>query len=383
MGRVWGVLQADTNAARLAVKAAGCTHVVVSAAWDELQPSTTGTIDSTVMARVKAAMAHCVLIGLVPILSVDIHYPPSWVLSGVEKFKDQAGNDYVSADVASGKAVRNWVWTATGRTYVSDLITRFSAALTAAERAAVGGVRMGGGWYGELHYPEPISGGPTYAWYGFGASMQAGTDLASGMSVCPVPGYIPYTGTDAQDCAFLNWYLNGLVTWGVWLVNQFKAAGFGCKLYVLLPGYGVRLNQARSDAGYKQAASMGEDHTRIIAALMHEPQFWPYVTWLNTTDGFPGGSADSDKAQWKSIYEKALLRGKHYRMIGENTGGEDNAGMNGIFAGALGSAAYAGYPGLPLAEYYYEGMVWLSYSDLQAGGGKATMANYASQIALT
>ena len=140
-----------------------------------------------------------------------------------------------------------------------------------------------------MHYPQAVSGGPTYAWQGFGQSMQTGTDLADGMDVCPLPGYVPYTGTDDQDCQWLNWYLNGLIRFEQWLITQHKALGFTRNLYLMLPGYGVRTNQARTSAGYKQAAALGEDHIRAVGAIMHDPAVWPYSTWLNTSRRLPRG----------------------------------------------------------------------------------------------
>lgn len=381
--RAFAILSSDSDAARAAAAAAGCTHAVINVNWDAWQPSATGTSNSTAVSALLAAYANAISNGLKPLLSINLQYPPSWILSGVEKFKDQSGNEYSDTTVANGKAVRNWMWTTTGRTYVADFISRVATALGPANVAKTDGCRLGGGWYGELHYPEPVSGGPTYAWQGFGASMQSGTGLAAGMDVCPVPGYVPYSGTDDQDCQFLNWYLNGLVNWGLWLIAQHKTAGFNRNLFLMLPGYGVRLNQVRSDAGYKQAASLGEDHVRAIGAIMHDPAVWPYSTWLNTSDGFPGGTVDSDKSAWKSLYEKSLARGKHANLWGENTGGENNSAMNGIFSGAIGSASYAGYPGAPPEGHYYRAICWLDYASLNAGGSAATMANYATNISAT
>lgn len=380
MSRIWTVLGADTYAARAAIKAAGCTHAVINANWNALQPTATGILDSTGIATVIQGYADALELSLKPILSINLHYPPTWVLNTVEPFKDQLGNEYLDTNVGAGKAVRNWMWTATGRTYVSDLITRTANALGSVLVSLTDGVRIGGGWYGELHYAQAVSGGPTYAWQGFGVSMQNGTDLASDLTVCPNPGYVPYSGTDAEDSVWLNWYLNGIVTWAQWLIQQHKNAGFNRNLFLLLPGYGVRTNQTRTSSGYKQAAALGEDHIRAISAIMHDSAAWPYSTWLNTADGFPGGTVDSDKAAWKSIYEKSLIRGKHYHIIGENSGNESNSGMDTIFSDALGGSTYAGSPGIPSQGYYFEGCAWLSYTSL-TDGTHADLNHYATKVA--
>lgn len=381
MTRLFAVLNADSDAARTACKAAGATHAVINAYWDSMQPTGTGALNPAAAAKLVADYAHALSIGLKPILSINLHYTPAWVQSSVEPFRDQAGNNYTVTDNITGKAVRNWMWTATGRTYVSDLTTRVAAALGAANIAATDGCRLGGGWFGELHYPEPAAGAPSPAWQGFGPSMQTGTGLAAGMSVCPLPGYVPFTGTDAQDCTWLNWYLNGIVAWVLWQIDLHKSLGFTRNLWVLMPGYGARTDSLRSDTIYRSSASYGEDHVRLLGAIMHDPAVWPYSTWLDTVDGNPAGTTDSAKAQWKSIYEKALARGKHWNLVGENTSGETNANMDTIFADALGGSVYTGSPGAPSQGYYYRGIVWLDYASLISGGAVADMAHFASKIA--
>lgn len=383
MTRIWTVLAADSNTQRVAIKGAGCTHAVINAHWSEAQPTATGSLDSTFTTTLLANFDHALSIGLSPILSVNLHYPPTWVQSGVEKFKDQSGNQYTNTD-PSGKNVRNWMWTQTGRTYVTDLVTRIATALGTSRVANTAGCRLGGGWFGEVHYPEAVSGGPTNAWQAFGASMQSGTDLATGMDANPIPGYTPYTGTDAQDVTFLNWYLNGIVKWVRWEIELFKAQGFTRNLWVLMPGWGIRNNDDRTTTNYKASAALGEDHIRLLGELMHDPAVWPYSTWLDNADAFAmGDTADSSKSAWKSIYEKALARGKAANMVGENTTGESNADMDTIFAGALGDSTYPGTPGIPAQGFYYRGCAWLDYTSLNAGGANATLAHYGTNIAAT
>jgi len=382
MKPVFSALGADTDSARVAIKNAGCTHATINANWGALQPNGAGTaLDATAMANVAAAFDHARSIGLKVILSINYHYPPNWVLSNLEPFRDQFGVDYVQSNVGGGKAVRNWMTTGKGRTWLADFTTKVVSALGSTRISKVSGCRIGAGWYGELHYPEAYgSTVGSYAWQGFSPSMQAGTDLAAGLSVCPLPGYVPYSGSDEQDCVWLNWYLNTLVQFIRWNVELYKSLGLRRNLWLMLPGYGVRLNVSRSNNGYKQAAALGEDHIRAIGEFMHDPAVWPYSTWMNTADGFAGGVVDSDKSAWKSLYEKSLARGKHHRLIGENTGNESNSVMDVIFADSMGRASYAGSLSPLPSKSYYKGIVWLQYSTL-IGGSQATMAHYAEKIA--
>gem|GEM_PF-3240200 len=446
------------------IKAAGCTHNIVVANWDQLQPNGPGTaLDATAVATLQADFDQCVQVGLKIILEIALQYPPSWVLSGpdaVEAFKDQAGNVYDQANAAIGKQVANWQWTSLGRQYVADLITKIASALGSTRISWTVGIKCGGGYYGELHYPpvtltprndsgcgitngSPVvtdthigsgdqgqlvsgagipaatyvgtvtagtsfrlSSSPSsqidvnatgtstvslaigmYSWWGYGTSMQTGTGLSNDMVVCPLPGYTLFSGTDAQDSQWINWYVNGLATWILWYITQMRGAGWTCNFHVCHPGYGVRSNQPHVSSslasGYRQAASIGEDPERIIGAYAHDPKVWPYCTWLNTADGFAGGTADSDKAAWKKIYEESLVRNKHFRIWGENTGNENASGMQNIFSGYTYGSALSGstYAGAPANTYGFQGIFWLNYASLTDNNpSHAQLSDYASAI---
>jgi len=432
------------------IKAAGCTHNVVVAFWSQLQPNGPGTaLDTTAVATLQSDFDQSVKVGLKIIFEMAIHYPPSWVLTGgnaVEQFVDQSGNVYNGFGAPSGKQVANWQWSSLGRQYVADFITKVAAALGSTRISWTVGVKCGGGYYGELHYPPQtltprsdsgcvvtsgnpvvtdshigagdqgllisgagipgatyvgtVTGGTSfrlssspssqvdvnatangtfslsigmYSWWGYGTSMQTGTGLASDQAVCPLPGYTLFSGTDAQDSLWINWYINGLATWILWFVGQMRAAGWNCNFHVCHPGYGVRSNQPRvsssAASGYRQAASLGEDPERIIGAYAHDSKIWAYGTWLNTADGFPGGTADSDKAAWKKLYEESLLRNKHFRIWGENTGNESPTGMQNIFSGYTYGSALSGasYAGSPSQTYGFQGIFWLNYASLTDG----------------
>lgn len=381
----WGVLEIPSAnlAAKETVAAAGCTWVELDAEWGTFQPSGPGTaLSSAAVATMAGDFADCATAGLDVMLEVALQYPPAWVMSDTEGFRDQFGNVY-SGTSGSGAQVANWMWTSAGWGYVADFIAKLATALGPSLTAQTAGVKVGGGYYGELHYPVSIATSPNYSFWGYGTSMQTGTGLASGQSVCPEPGYTIFSGTDAQDSEWLNWYLNGLGTWLLWDIGQMRTAGWDCDYHVCHPGYGVRSNQLHSQAGYRQSAGCGEDPRRMIGAYSHDPQIWPYCTWLNTADGFDPVGADSDLSAWKKVYEEAYARNKHFKLWGENTGGESNSAMNGIFSGNADGSALSGasYNLAPAQHYGYQGIFWLDYATLTAGGGGATLANYATDIA--
>jgi hypothetical protein len=383
VARSFATIGATTSPQIAAVAAAGLTHNVVVAFWDQLQPSGAGTaLDATALAALNTVIGLNITNGLKTVLEHALHYPPSWVASAVEPFKDQAGNVW-SGSSGNGDQVRNWMWTSLGRTYVADFISKVYAGLTSTNRAAVDRIRFGGGVFGELHYPTTAVASP-YSYWAFGTSMQTGTGLATGLTAAPDVAYTPFTGTTTQDNNFIAWYIGGITNWMTWYAGQLTSAGWTCDLMCLHPGYGIRSNQVHSDAGFRQALSCGEDPATVIAAYASNPQVWPWCTWINGTDGFIPPSVDSDQAAWKKVFAEAYKNNKHARIWGENTGGESNAGMDSVFHNAMirsltpiaGDPIYPSGTTPPAVFPGYSGMMWLNYSSLTAGGANATLANY-------
>lgn len=385
MATGFAVIDAESNAKKQAFKDAGGTHLVVPVFWTRMQPTEGGALDTGWMASINAELDDCRAIGLKPILSHSIQYPPAWAVSAIEGFKDQAGNVW-DGGLGTGKQVRNWMWTANGRAHVADYLTKVRAGLSPVNRAAVTRVRFGGGYYDELQYPPESLTAPASYW-SFGASMQTGTGLAAGLTPCPVPGYVPRTGTDAQDIAWINWYLDGIENFLLWQIITLKAIGWTVPLSVCHPGYGVRQNMTRSQDGYWQQVAAGQDFTRAIGAYKNDPQVWPWSTWINGAEQYPTSPFDTDQAAWAKLYAEAAVRGKHHDLWGENTGGESNADMDDVFANPLAnSTPPAGEPvtfgsrrdgGIYRG---YRGLMWLNYSTLTGGGQHATLAHYAEKI---
>lgn len=374
--RSFAAIKADTLAAKQECKAAGVTHCVIEIQWDSAQPEA-GALNAAHMDARCQEIIDCGTVGLKPILAVNAHYP-EWATVAIEQFKDQSG--FLFDTNGSGTQVRNWIWQQAGRDIIEDFTLAVGDYLGPL-RARIDRVRVGLGGYGEAHYPRPTAGGaPTPAWWAYGASMQAGTDIATGLDPCPLPGYVVGDGTDAQDSVWLNWYINGLVTATLWHVELHKASGLTCDLHVLIPGFGVRSNHDRASDSYREQASRGEDPLRMIAAIANDPQVWPWSTWINGTDASQNLAltADRNAAAWRKVYRESALRGKHWHLWGENTGNEDNAGMDAIFDG--GALDTIDYPGAT-PNRGYVGLMWLDYDRLKAGGANATIENLAARIA--
>jgi hypothetical protein len=149
--------------------AAGVTDLIVQAGWSTLQASAGAALTSTT--SLITAIQNAITYGpLNVIIDAGYQYCPSWVTSAVEQFTDAAGNTYSQpGGGAGGNAVTNWMTSTKGRTYLSDYTTKLIALLasstvtnalgqTVSALSVVTGVRVGGGFASELHYPRPIDG---------------------------------------------------------------------------------------------------------------------------------------------------------------------------------------------------------------------------------
>jgi hypothetical protein len=121
----------------------------------------------------------------------------------------------------------------------------------------------------------------------------------------------------------------------------------------------------------------------MITYYQNDPLIWPYCTWLDAgADGFDPPGVDSDIAAWKKVYNVAAAVGKTGKIMGENTGGETTAQMAAIFSGStygspMSAVSWALEVGTPIG---YQGINWLNYQSLIAGGTNATLANYQTNI---
>jgi hypothetical protein len=382
-----GTLSADQLAQ---VKAAGISRVVVQAVWADLQPTGPGALDPGGLAAFTGAFDAVVAAGLVPVVEHALHLPPDWVKDSVEPFTDSHGT--VLTGAATGADIRNWFATQTGRDAVGQFLPAVTAGLGPTRVAAVDRVKFGGGTFGELQYPLGGS------FWGFGPSMQTGAGLAADVTVCPVPGYVPRSGDDASDVAYVNWYLDVIVAWELFLLQGLKDAGWTCPLHVMCPSDGIRANQTRADDGWWTNAAFGVDYTRVVAALKRDPQAALWSTWINGPTPVVPPVVDTDQAAWASLWAVAALRGKAGNIWGENTGGEGDSSPNpggtgrsvdDVFANALAAGTPAdGVPVLtgtssagPVGWTPYAGLMWLNAETLlDPGPQDATLAYLGQQI---
>lgn len=383
-----------TTASQMQLGRPEVSEVILQAWWAALQPDGPGSaLDPAAVAAFVAQFAAAADAGVEVILEVSFHVTPDWVIEAVEPFTDQNGRTW-RGDNAAGTRVANWIWTDLGRRYVTDFLTKLTAALTPAEMGQVTHIRIGGGSTGETQYPPyPSNAGPGSApvnsFYAYGAAMQGGTGIAAGLSACPLPGYVPFGGqaVTAEDTRWIDWYVGGLANWLQFVNALYLDLGWtSSRLMVLHPGGGVRDNQTIDSGGYQESVAAGQDASRLLASYEGNANMWPWCTWIDSTDNIPNPAVDSDQSAWKSVYAKAVTFGKANYVRGENTSATSpETTMASVFANAMAlRAPTSGYPvGTTAADWQgYKGLMWLNYEGLTGllGAQAASMADYRAHI---
>ncbi len=353
-----GVIGADALSEMNTAAAAGATAVVIQAFWDRLQTSSGAALVGAEVTALKGLFADAATAGLQVVLECATQYPPAWAKTAIPKFKDQDAGEWTSA--SPGDDVRDWVFSAVGKTAVDDFITKTWQALSAPEKSQVVAIRQGFGLRGENQYP--LVGANPRRWWGFSAPAQTGTDLAPDQVVCPLPGHIPFNGTalgvagSANDLAWVAWYTNAATVRLTQQVSLYRSLGFNGRILVMHPNFGVRSNWTSADTGWREQKAAGCDWAHQMDSYKNSPSTYPYSTWIDAPHAFEPPSVASDYAAWDYLEQLASARG-FTDLWGENTGGQNNTDMDRIFSGAAGAVQSAGY----------KGIFWLNHDSLASG----------------
>jgi len=351
VNRIWAVPNigsgaADTLVKKQAWKAAGGTHVVIIAAWDQFQSVIGDSLYQPNVTILKGQIADAKAAGLQVIFEVGLQYCPAGIKSAVAPFRNHSNATWTSA--APGEDVRDWVFTQTGRNAVVDIINRLLGVEAGLSLSDFVAMRVGGGYYNECHYPRNGGDGTTVAsvnYWGNGAAAQTGADLAAGLVPCPVAGYVPFSGTPARDPVYVEWYHASLAAFLRWLIAAHRTAGYTGTVAAMLPGFGLRTNYVNTEYRYRIEVSEGGDLARllnvVIAANLPAVRYTPalsvvpYCTWLDGQDGAIPPAVDSDNAAWRKMATLARAFGYTGALWGENTGGNTNGDLYRMAAGAL------------------------------------------------
>jgi hypothetical protein len=206
--------------------------------WDRYQPAPQ-QFDAAYAEQFRQRIAACRQAGLDVVLGLGLQYPPPWVLElSSGRFVDQLGS-------RSRLGEANVVFSQEVRAAAEGYFRRIATDVDLREVTAV---RIGTNRTGELGYPGPIDGDDegSHDYWGFDAAAQTGAGLADGMTMTPMPGWVPGDPTwrdrpvtTEGTTSWFRWYADSLIGSLSWQVGVLRDTGFGGEFHVPTPGRGV------------------------------------------------------------------------------------------------------------------------------------------------
>ena len=368
---LFGTLQSDVARAE-ELHAAGVTLAQVGVAWNRVEPRE-GVWDEIYLGEVRAKIEKFRQSKQQIVLDLGVQYAPDWVMALPNaRFVNQYGAAYI--EIEPGKNVPNVVFNQRVRQAQGVYISRLLREL--------GGdfhhIRLGGGWFGELHYPPAQYAGQFNCYWAFDAIAQGKTPgLPTGLWPCPVPDWKPGQSSANHRAAslFANWYLEALANYHDWQIAMVRQ-NYAGPLAMLYPGWGVRPGQldgaivgdldGSTSAEKNGEIGAGNDFARFIAGI-RDAKIIVYTTWI---DAPFGDDTKRDPGQWTPAHWLAYLAAANplnLVTMGENTGGGD--------AKALQRSAQR------TRDYGLQGLMWAFEPQLFDGKG-ATLRQLAEIAAL-
>lgn len=369
---VFGTLQSNTtNAADLHSR--GITIATVSLRWKDYETAN-GSFDQTYINSKIAEINTFKAAGQQVILSFGVQYPPDWLFTAYSHtyYKNQYGDLY--QPITSGKKISNMIFNNYLRLEQSAYMQRVFQDLG----TDFYGVRLGGGWYGELNYPEHVYNSHNNSYWAYDEIAQGNTTfdyLPAGLTAVPahIKGWIPgTTSTNNQDARdFAEWYMNALDNYHDWQITAARQYYSG-RLLMLYPSWGIRGNQLENAilgdlSGLTSAESNGEvprgfDFSRFINGITDQNVVL-YTTWI---DAPFGNDASADVRDWTPAhYLTSLGTPLGLQVFGENTGTGDLADMQRSFE--------------KVETYNLMGLIWAFEPDLYSGT-YATVDEYTTLV---
>lgn len=352
----------------VAWKAAGGTHVVVQAIWDQLEP-TQGELDSAALDDLLERMIEARNNGLQVIFEFALQYAPAWYLAAAPKYRDQYGATWDSTD--PGDQVRDMVWSNYAWSAAKAFMTLLWPWVRSTHNAdgIIDSIRVGFGIRGEMQMPPvgPGDGAGHYQWWAFSTAAR-GTDTAPDQNPMPLTdGYNPHSG-GGSDEAFVSWYQASIaqrVSSFVYFVRN--ELGWADKIHVMHPNWGVRPGETSDSWSWRAQQAAGCDWSSQIDQYRWADKVYPWSTWLDQTPFSVAGSANPVEWEpWRYLAYLAYQAGLGDHLWGENTGGHQNADMDAMFReGSLAGS--------------YRGVAWLNWGQL-TDGSHATLANLTARL---
>jgi hypothetical protein len=357
----------------------GCRVAVVPIRWELFEPER-GVINSAYVEEVAKKKQAFRKLGYKLQVDLGIQYAAPWVFALPHgRYQNQYGDEFKTAE--DGQNVPNVVFNADVRSAISNYFGEVFNRLGTDWDF----VRLGCAKYGELNYPQAKFAGHTNCYWAFDALAQGRkAGLPSGLSPCPVPGWMPGAPSPlhASASAFAGWYLDSLKNYQDWQIATVRRWYDGdlCMLYGstgLRPDW-LKMAVLHNLDGTTSAEVNGEiqqgyDWPRMIGSLK-DPKEIVYCTWVDGTlwnhKIFDDESSDANR--WSPVHWQVSLARANplkLRVWGENTGQNNREAMRLTFE--------------YIKRYNLMGVMWAFEPDLFASpnlNGYATFADYASFI---
>jgi hypothetical protein len=295
---------------------AGLTVATLELGWDNYEPSN-GSFNSSYIGQQQQKLQALKAAGFKVALDPGLQYPPSWVfgLDSNTYYVNQYGDRY--APGSAGQNVVNAVFDQNVRTAVAAYIARIASDFG----DSFSFIRVGGGWYSELHYPPSNYNGHSNSYWAFDPNAQAGS---------PVPGWKPGQCCSSQAQQFWNYYSQSLIGYQNWQLQTYRSH-FSAQLEMLYPSWGLRPGDITAAvngnlSGSTSAEINGEtqqdtDFADEVNAITVSNTV-VYSTWLDAPD--QGTTLNSESPIKYLVY---LAQQKGLPAAGENAGQQSLSAM--------------------------------------------------------
>lgn len=330
-----GTLQSDPKRAPQ-LREAGFSLATVGLAWTRFEPHPS-EVDENYVQEIRARLGLFKAAKQEVVLDFGFQYPPTWVLEMPNsRYVNQYGTPYV--ETASGKNVANAVFNGEVRRQQDEYVALVFQKLGTDFKA----VRLGWGWYGELHYPKNTFGADKNCYWGYDDLAQGKTTgLPAGIAPCPVASWKPGDPDPDKTAArqFINWYFDALQNYQNWQIQTVRRHYKGW-LTVLYPSWGLRPGQADAamaaglsgETPAERGGDMAEavDYARLVGSICDKDTVL-HTTWIDPKWGKDGLENPND---WTPVHYLRVLADTnplHLKVSGENTGAADQAALERTF----------------------------------------------------
>lgn len=304
----------------------GMRRAVLEVSWSSYYP-TEGVKDTNYVNTLKSDIQEYENLGYDVMLDFGLQYAPSWVFNYADSyFKNQYGDTFSGG---SGENIVNAVFNNVMRqkqeAYVkqvfADLGTNFAD------------VKIGWLRYGELGYPNTNFNNHTNSYWAYdNVAQNGGVNLPSGITACPVAGWLPgQTSTNHVNASnFYNWYRGALQNYQNWMISTVRKYYSG-QMCVLYPSWGTRPGQVDSAINVDLNGSTspeinGEiqrahDFETLVRSIK-DKNVMVYCTWIDSNEEW-SNDASSNPVDWSPIHWLSFLANTNSHVLpvgGENTG---------------------------------------------------------------